>query len=242
MGTLLLKLAGPLQSWGSESRFTERKTRHEPTKSGVIGLLAAAMGRRRIDSVEDLAGLRFGVRIDQPGCYERDYQTAQTREWSKESQRWEPGKSLPLSHRYYLADAVFIAGFEGDPALLEACEKALKHPVFPLFLGRRACPPSGKVLLDFEGTGGLEQALRNVEWQASKWYQSKRKNERTIELEMMLEKEVGTAVDAYNETVRDVPLSFSPVKREYVWRTVVHGFATVENPAYEKPLEIEHDP
>lgn len=242
MTTLLLKLAGPLQSWGSESRFTERKTRHEPTKSGVTGLLAAAMGRRRNDPIDDLAGLRFGVRIDQPGRYEHDYQTARTKEWSKESQRWASDKSLPPSHRYYLADAVFVAGFEGDPALLEACEKALEHPAFPLFLGRRACPPSGKVLLGFEETDALEQALRNVEWQASKWYQNKRRHEQTIELEMMLEKEAGTAVDAYNETVRDVPLSFSQVKREYTWCTMVHDFATVENPLYQKVLEIEHDP
>lgn len=242
MGTLLLKLAGPLQSWGAESRFTERKTRHEPTKSGVVGLLAAAMGRRRTDSISDLTELRFGVRIDQPGHYECDYQAAHTRKWNKELLIWEFNKSLPLSHRYYLADAVFVAGFEGDFALLEACGKALKHPLFPLFLGRRACPPSDKVFLSLEETGGLEQALRNTEWQASEWYQNKRKQERTVELEMMLEKEAGSVADAYNETVRDVPLSFSQVKREYAWRTVVHDFATVENPLYQKKQELEHDP
>ncbi len=75
MTVLLLKLAGPLQSWGSESRFTERGTRHEPTKSGAIGLFAAALGRRRTDSVDDLASLEFGVRIDQPGSFEGDFQT-----------------------------------------------------------------------------------------------------------------------------------------------------------------------
>ncbi len=242
MGTLLLKLAGPLQSWGAESRFTERKTRHEPTKSGAIGLLAAAMGRRRTDSISDLTSLRFGVRIDQPGHYECDYQAAHTRKWNKESLVWEFDKSLPLSHRYYLADAVFVVGFEGDLAPLEACKKALEHPLFPLFLGRRACPPSDKVLLSFEETSDLEQALRNVGWQAAAWYQNKRRHERTIKLEMMLEKEAETVVDAYSETVRDVPLSFSQVKRDYTWRTVVHDFATVENPLYQKTQELEHDP
>ena len=79
MSVLLLKLAGPLQSWGADSRFTERKTRHEPTKSGVIGLLAAALGRRRTEPVDDLASLCFGVRIDQPGYYECDFQTEHTR-------------------------------------------------------------------------------------------------------------------------------------------------------------------
>ena len=88
MSVLLLKLAGPLQSWGADSRFTERKTRHEPTKSGVIGLLAAALGRRRTEPVDDLASLRFGVRIDQPGHYECDFQTEHTRVWDKPSARW----------------------------------------------------------------------------------------------------------------------------------------------------------
>ena len=76
MTVLLLRLAGPLQSWGDSSRFTTRATRREPTKSGVIGLLAAAQGRRRTDSIEDLLTLRFGVRTDQPGSVVRDFQTA----------------------------------------------------------------------------------------------------------------------------------------------------------------------
>lgn len=47
MATLLLRLAAPLQSWGSDSKFETRKTDREPTKSGVVGLLAAALGLRR---------------------------------------------------------------------------------------------------------------------------------------------------------------------------------------------------
>lgn len=69
MATLLLRLAAPLQSWGSDSKFETRKTDREPTKSGVVGLLAAALGLRR-DDTEGLArlnGLRFAVRADQEG-------------------------------------------------------------------------------------------------------------------------------------------------------------------------------
>lgn len=83
MTVLLLKLAGPLQSWGSGSRFTERGTQHEPTKSGVVGLLAAALGRRRTDPVDDLAALDFAVRIDQPGLLESDFQTEHKRKWTR---------------------------------------------------------------------------------------------------------------------------------------------------------------
>lgn len=67
MGTLLLKLAGPLQAWGVESKFDERRTLNFPTKSGVIGMVAAALGRSREESVEDLSKLKFGVRVDREG-------------------------------------------------------------------------------------------------------------------------------------------------------------------------------
>ena len=73
MGTLLMRLAAPLQSWGAEAKFDWRKTNREPTKSGVIGLLAAALGRRRDDSLEDLNRLRFGVRVDQEGELLHDF-------------------------------------------------------------------------------------------------------------------------------------------------------------------------
>ena len=73
MYTLLLRLAAPLQSWGVDSKYDIRRTQREPTKSGVIGLIASAMGRSREDSLEDLASLRFGVRVDQPGRLHRDF-------------------------------------------------------------------------------------------------------------------------------------------------------------------------
>ena len=75
MSVLLLQLAAPLQSWGDSSRFVRRETRGEPTKSGVIGMLASAQGRSREDSIEDLLRLSFGVRIEQRGRVIRDLQT-----------------------------------------------------------------------------------------------------------------------------------------------------------------------
>ena len=75
--TLLLRLSGPMQSWGASSRFKQRATEQVPTKSGVLGLLAAAQGRQRTDDLQDLAALTFAVRVDQPGSLLRDYQTAQ---------------------------------------------------------------------------------------------------------------------------------------------------------------------
>ena len=79
MPTLLLRLAGPMQSWGTTSRFDQRDTGKEPSKSGVIGLIAAALGIDRElwnDDLKALAGLVMGVRHDRPGVLKRDYQTA----------------------------------------------------------------------------------------------------------------------------------------------------------------------
>ena len=78
MTVLLLRLAGPLQAWGVKSKFSIRATELAPTKSGILGMLAAAVGRRRTDPVEDLLTLGFGVRKDQPGTVIRDLHTAHT--------------------------------------------------------------------------------------------------------------------------------------------------------------------
>lgn len=243
MTVLLLKLAGPLQSWGSDSRFTERKTQHEPTKSGVIGLVAAALGRRREDPVDDLASLRFGVRIDQSGTYERDFQTEHTRAWDKDAQRWSFKGSLPLSHRYYLSDAVFVAAFEGNQALLRSCAEALEHPAFPLFLGRRSCPPSCKVLLGIEEHATLLETLGSVPWQATDSYRHRWniREKEEIKLEILYDKGFDDQGEGYDVSQQDVPVSFSQVYRQYSWRTVSHATATVKNPSY-RPRHIEHDP
>ena len=74
MYTLLLRLSGPLQSWGADSLYDNRNTDYYPTKSGVIGLIAAALGLKREDSLEKLNTLKFGVRIDCQGEYMKDFQ------------------------------------------------------------------------------------------------------------------------------------------------------------------------
>ncbi|MGH3496001.1 MAG: type I-E CRISPR-associated protein Cas5/CasD [Nocardioidaceae bacterium] len=209
MSVLLLRLAGPLQSWGDASRYTKRHTRTEPTKSGVLGLLAAAQGRRRTDPIEDLAALAFGVRVDQRGRIERDFQTA--------IRRFPDGRttSMPLSVRYYLSDAVFVAAVAGDRELLEGLDEAIHAPRFPLYLGRRACAPMGEISMGLHD-GDLEEVLRGADWQAAPWY--RRQQGPRVHLDLVLDTAPGTPLA---ETSRDVPLSFDPVRREYGWRDVV---------------------
>ena len=80
MSTLLLRLAAPIQAWGSESKFDIRTTGREPTKSGVLGMLAAALGIRRDDTaaLSAVTSLRFGVRVDREGAYLHDFHILQT--------------------------------------------------------------------------------------------------------------------------------------------------------------------
>jgi len=215
MSVLLLRLAGPMQSWGSTSRFARRDTQREPTKSGVLGLLAAAQGRRRTDDIEDLLGLAFGVRVDQEGRLLRDFQTAHRVD----------GTALPLTDRYYLSDAVFVAAVEGEDSLVEALDAAVRQPAFPLYLGRRSCPPSLPIALGLR-EAPLEQALRDEPWQAAEWYRRKMPLN-TVALRMVRDAEDGELTD----TARDVPLSFDPRHRRYGWRSV----------AYPPSVEVENE-
>ncbi len=148
--TLLLRLDGPMQAWGTDSKFGIRETRTTPTKSGVLGLVAAALGRPREADITDLAALRFGVRVDRAGRVRRDFQTAGREGFYRASGKVERGDVI-VSDRYYLADACFTAGLETDRAdgldRLEQIRRALLRPRWPLFLGRKAFPPAHPLAL-----------------------------------------------------------------------------------------------
>ena len=163
MATLLLRLQGPMQSWGSTSRFDERDTQLEPSKSGVLGVVCAALGRDRSEPVDDLAALRMGVRVDREGVPMRDYQTA-TGVLIAATGRADMERTV-ISPRYYLSDAVFLVGLEGDRTLLEHIHQALLRPFWPLALGRKSFVPSMPVHLPGGLVNmGLEVALRNWPW------------------------------------------------------------------------------
>ncbi|MGW6743085.1 type I-E CRISPR-associated protein Cas5/CasD [Streptomyces sp. NPDC055025] len=218
---LTLRMAGPLQAWGASSRFVRRTTESAPTKSGVIGLLAAAVGIERgdDDGLARLSALRFGVRIDQPGTRVRDFQTAH---------HPVTGKSMPLSERFYLADAVFVAAVEGDGTLIGSLHRALRSPVYPPYLGRRSCPPARPVDLDVHHDTDLDQVLRAETWQASPWYQKLRRREAMVPLVMLRDADDG-ARDG--DVLRDQPLSFAAEHRRHGLRTVVSTTVEVPNPA-----------
>lgn len=230
MSVLVLRLAGPLQSWGVNSRFVRRMTESAPTKSGIIGLLAAAQGRRREDPVEDLVGLRLAVRTEQPGSLLRDFHTAQ-----------RAGKSMPLSQRYYLSDAVFVAAVEAGPELVDGLAEALADPAYPIYLGRRSCVPEGRVLLGVRHDADAEQVIRTWPWQAGRQGRRQHRREKSVSLPVQADVGIFDGVVPARR-LRDVPFSFSPEGREYGARDVVETLVEVSNPDFEGAETAEHDP
>ena len=226
MYTLLLRLSAPLQSWGSGSMYDDRETDHMPTKSGVIGMLAAALGRRRDEALDDLTKLGFGVRIDQQGVKLTDLQIT------------DMGKklNLNLSHRAYLSDAIFLVGLSSqDIDLLKKLEEALEHPRYSVFLGRRSCPPTLPLVLGIRDKE-LYHSLLEEDWLVPEW-RRKRLFRYSDDLHLRIVMD-STHKDAVK---KDIPLSFSPFKREYGYRyqKEMPGKIVKKKP---DPLFMEHDP
>lgn len=229
MSTLLLRFAAPLQSWGLDAKFERRGTELIPTKSGVIGLVAAALGRKRDKSLKDLEELIFGVRVDQPGVLLRDYHTAKS------------AKSSYVTNRYYLSDAVFLVGLEGGEELLNEVANAVCFPVFPLFLGRRSCPPEGNVLVGIRKGKNILDALKEEPWQSSEWMSNKEIED--VALRIVIDSEKDSENTYYQ---RDVPISFSQLHRKFGFRRVEDfGMQIISNLKVESGKEViqtTHDP
>lgn len=164
--SVLLRLEGPLQSWGTRSRFPDRDTENEPSKSGVIGLIGAALGMARDDdaTLAQLAVGRMFVRVDRQGTRLRDYHTAGGGVFRGSAHSVHGANGTVLTQRHYLQDASFLVaiGYEDD-ALAAEIDRALGAPRWPLFLGRRACPPSMPVRAGL-ALADPETALRSAPW------------------------------------------------------------------------------
>jgi CRISPR system Cascade subunit CasD len=163
--TLFLRLEGPMQSWGERAHWDIRDTALEPTKSGIVGLLGCALGISEDDDLTSLSKkIRLGIRCDRPGTLLIDYHTIFGGVLSAEGKiklnasTHEP--ETVVSSRYYLSDASFLAAINSNPDCIDRLTKAVQSPVWPIFLGRKSCPPSRQI---YEGVGEfetLEQALK----------------------------------------------------------------------------------
>jgi len=168
--TILLRLEGPLQAWGNSARFRHRTTALEPPKSGVIGLVACCMGRRRTEPIQDLTNLHMAVRIDRPGTLISEFQTVGAGTGCITAQRklkitakTKQPETLTTT-REYLCDASFLVALTGPPDTIDAIETALRNPVWPPYLGRKACPPGSPIFAGRRDTTEPLDALREEPW------------------------------------------------------------------------------
>jgi len=179
-----------MMSWGDHSRFTIRDTRREPTKSAVMGLLCAALGRPRWEPIHDLAALKMGVRVNQEGLVQCDYHTVLDGIKSSGSK----GDTV-ISQRYYVADADYLVGLASDDRpFLETLDRALQNPCWHLYFGRKSFVPSCPVhvgIVDLSLAESLKQHPHKL-----------KQHDRSKSLRYVLE------VPNSNDVRRDVPLDW----------------------------------
>ncbi|MGP3935977.1 type I-E CRISPR-associated protein Cas5/CasD [Nonomuraea sp. KM88] len=216
MSSLVLRLAGPLQSWGEHSVFAQRDTLRFPTRSGLIGLMAAAEGLERGRSLAGYEHLRFTVRIDRPGVRMLDFHTiggGMRRGVPRPDGSQRPqGTATMVTRRQYLSDAAFTVAVEGPEDRLAEIAQALRQPRWQPYLGRRSCPPDQPLLLSSTATDPVTDLRTRVPVA-----RALRPNE-PPEAEFVTET-TEEAADAVTE-LADVPESFSRYDRRYRSRTV----------------------
>lgn len=220
MKTVLLRLEGPLQAWGTRSRFGRRDTESEPSKSGVLGVVGAALGMPRHDrgTLATLAEGRMGVRVDCEGTLLTDYHTIGSGDF-RDIDYFVHGvnEHAVETERDYLQGASFLAALTfDDDGLAARVHTSLSEPVWPLVLGRRSCSPSLPVhvpggLLD----AGLEAALRAAPFPSRTPPRDAAGEPRPVRLVLECE---ATHEDA--KPRQDQPLSFQRFERHYARRFV----------------------
>ncbi len=233
MKTILLKFSGPMQSWGTCSHFETRHTDFYPSKSAVVGIIAASLGYRRddFDNIKKLNELNFAVRIDQSGRLLKDYHTAKKYKKNGSIER------TYVTNRYYLEDAVFVVVVSHeDDRWIREIEKSLRNPWFQPFMGRRSLPVNADFFIGIEDSGSID-SLKQLEWQAADWYK-KRYHERLVRLEAFAD--AALMQTKHGQLRKDRIISFSQKERKFGFRYETRFFVNVSNKLTEK-TNTEHD-
>jgi CRISPR system Cascade subunit CasD len=215
--TLFLRLAGPMQSWGTKSRMQLRRTDGHPSKSGVLGLLLCAKGVRREDSEEELKalnGLMMGVRVDREGIKDSDYHSTGAKIGIRKAEGGIKHTATTneletqLSQREYLYDASFLVALKGDLDMIGTYAAAIRNPIWPVFLGRKCCIPGEPI---FEATGEFEtlgEALSSVPWRPRINAVDRTDRSQTRTLDVFIEHPHGSPPPGGAQLVSDVPRVF----------------------------------
>jgi CRISPR system Cascade subunit CasD len=222
---LLLWFEAPLQSWGADSKFGRRDTLHFPTKSGVLGLVCAALGAsgEQRELLEEMAGRRQTVisytrTIKNKGTTTRAEQEILLRDFHMVGSGYDDSKSwlsmhIPkkadggravgggtkMTYRYYLQDAKFAVVMEVPSSRAEPFALALQNPVYDIYLGRKNCVPT-----DFVYRGIFDHETDAIAAADE------------IAVEKSLEENfriVPGEADGESYTLNDVPVQFGPIKK-----------------------------
>ena len=226
MKTITIRLASPLQSFGNEATFSHRTTELYPTKSLIVGMLAASLGYRRDDSrINQLNNLQIARRIEQPGKVLTDFQTV---EFKPDTRK--------LTYRNYLQDGVFIVAISAHDKTIDKLKYALLHPKFQLYIGRRSNPIAGVLKINEFDDDALK-VLKKLDWQASEWYQKKYKSE---EYFAEIIADASLSKNNSGSLVKDAVGSFNQHSRFHDYRAVVNVHVSLKNKFYQEH-STKHD-
>ena len=233
---VVLLLTAPLQSWGGPAAgIYERGTESMPSLSGVIGVIANALGRKRTDSIKDLAaGAQLAVRADRSGVATADYHTVGTPgRYAINAEGKHLRNSIPTK-RWYLQDAAFLAVYTPPPDGMSAGKvvDALRSPARPLYLGRRSCPPSERIHICTTGertadevfaSAALlrEQPARRHQYDLSDADYFRADSSSPDHVVVMVEKSAPNGSDQRATLRPDAPLTFDPRRLSHMHRRVV---------------------
>ncbi|MFF1418974.1 type I-E CRISPR-associated protein Cas5/CasD [Streptomyces sp. NPDC058280] len=240
MTGLLLRLAGPLQSWGERSVFPyERDTAAFPTRSGLIGMFAAAEGHGRGEVPDRYADLEFVVRIDRPGIRLMDYHTVgggQPKHRTAATSGGDHKGAAVITRRHYLSDAVFVVAVKGPAADTSRIADALHQPYWNPFLGRRSCMPDEPFVLRAHTDDPVTDLMERVPLSPPDTGDQPRDVQQEHVLVDFVWEQYHRAElpdDAVTTTVNDVPISFAQHHRSHGKRRVYR--TTEQLPAHLLP-------
>jgi CRISPR system Cascade subunit CasD len=224
-----------MQSWGHVSRFERRTTALHPTRSGIIGLIAAAIGidkhgPNEVEQIARFAPLKITTvllpRHNRTGAELlirrlEDYHTVTgiRRASGKIDQ-----EATAQTYRHYLLDARFGVLLEGAPALLEEIAAALRNPRWGLFLGRKCCIPATPLLITISPDRAKAwcEMLRRTGHSGE---ETEERFDRIIEV---------AATDSGAEMIEDTPIGFGkPIGERHAprWIRRIPRFSVI-NPSF----------
>jgi len=218
--SLLLYLDAPMQAWGYSSRFNRRTSASWPVKSGVVGMLCAALGIERDDEtgIAQIAALSMTVyTLQNSGQRLTDYHTVgggydpKTHRQNMSNKAGGGSPDTVLTDREYLLDCKFGIILSGSPEVIEHCAEALQNPKWGVWFGRKCCVPAARI---FEGTFETEDQAKERLMELAQQLELGIKPWRTVKEAKTFEK--GT------DSLMDIPVNFA--SRTYQTRRIADEF------------------